>query len=65
MTDKCNYYRESEIFKYTPDCCVEFDSSFGKKLPINSVHETDIEGKFCQFCGREIELKEGVDFSAA
>ena len=48
MSKKCKYYRESEIEQYTTECC-------GNS---NSVHEYDIEGKYCQFCSRKIKFKE-------
>lgn len=45
---KCKYYRESEIETYSPECCKgDFD-----------IHPIDIEGDFCQMCGRKIKFKE-------
>lgn len=51
-SDTCKHYRDSPIVQYTPDCAVEF----GRRL--HSVHPDDIHGDYCQYCGREIEIKE-------
>lgn len=48
MSKKCKYYREDEIEQYTPECAG--DST--------GVHPSDIEGDYCQFCGRKIKFKE-------
>jgi DNA-directed RNA polymerase subunit RPC12/RpoP len=44
----CNYYRESDTEMYTPEC----------EGVRESVHEDDIEGGYCQFCGSRIVFKE-------
>ncbi len=49
---ECKYYRESPILQYTTSCEGE-DSS---------VHEDDIEGDFCQFCGRKIKYMEYTEY---
>lgn len=51
MSNKCKYYRESPVFTYVPSCCVE------DGVAINDVHSMDV-GKFCQFCGKKVKLKE-------
>ena len=45
---KCKYYRESPIEQYTPECTGKDDA----------VHPQDIEGDYCQHCGRKIKFKE-------
>lgn len=45
---KCNYYRESPIEQYTPECTGEGEA----------VHPDDINGDYCQFCGKKIKFKE-------
>jgi len=43
---KCKYYREDERTQYVTTCGRE------------AVHEADIEGEYCQFCGNKIKFKE-------
>lgn len=51
----CKYYRESEIYQYTPECTGQ-----GR-----SVHPSDIEGNYCQFCGDKIDYKEDTEVPAS
>lgn len=46
----CKYYRESVIEMYVPEC----------EGVRESVHEADIEGDYCQFCGARIIFKENT-----
>jgi len=43
---KCKYYRENTNLQYTPECSDR------------SIHPQDIRGDYCQYCGREIKIKE-------
>ena len=45
---RCSYYRSSEIMQYEAEC-MEDD---------NCIHEEDMEGAFCQFCGGKIQIHE-------
>ena len=45
----CTYSRDSDIYTYTPSCTGDD----------NDVHEQDIAGDFCQFCGKKIRLVTG------
>lgn len=52
---KCKYYRESDIEKYVPECCIEYGEI------TNTVHPYDAdEWTFCPFCGDKIKIKDGV-----
>ena len=59
--NKCKYVRESEIEKYTPMCCVEYDPAFGELIAYNAVHPDDVY-EYCPFCGGKIKIKEGVSY---
>lgn len=49
---KCKYYRESKNETYQPECCEEDGGVH------TDVHPADIEGEYCQMCGRKIKFKE-------
>lgn len=47
---KCKYTRDSDIFQYTPDCCLD------DEYPSTSVHPEDMtEWTFCPYCSEEIQ----------
>jgi hypothetical protein len=50
---KCKYYRESVFLQFTPECA-SFESGYADL----AVHDENIEGDFCQFCGKKIKFKE-------
>ena len=52
-TPLCNYYQESPIVTYTPECCVDSDG-----FAFNDMHPADIIGDYCPFCGGKIVFKE-------
>jgi hypothetical protein len=58
---KCKYYRASEIEMYTPECSDFFEDGFA----FYHVHPSDIEGKYCQFCGGKIKFKEFTEHPLA
>lgn len=47
----CKYYRENENDMYVPECT-------GDSVQVRERH---IENNTCQFCGKEIELKENTE----
>jgi hypothetical protein len=47
---KCKYYSESAIEMYTPECTGDDWA----------VHPTDIDGDYCQFCGKKIKFKDNT-----